>query len=89
MWAFLAAACNPGISISPSWIVSSQEPLAAFNLIRFLVGLMFFSGVPGIHMVVVQPKSAHDAVEIDRGVAHSVCAVVQMDSRAHSACNAA
>ena len=62
IWAFLAAAGSPGISISPSCVVSIIPPDAFFNRIGLVVRRTFFIGVPGMHSVVVHPESAHACV---------------------------
>ena len=59
MWAFLAAFGSPGISISPSCVVSILSPLAVLNLMGLVVGLRFFNGVPGMNTFAVHPESAH------------------------------
>ena len=61
---FLDAAGSPGISISPSGVVSSHPPDAFFNRIRFLVGRTFFNGVPEMQIVVVHPELTHACVSL-------------------------
>ena len=55
---------SPGMSISPSCVVSSHPSGAFFNWIRFLVGRTFFNGVPGIQIVVVHPESKQSCVSL-------------------------
>ena len=62
--AFLATAGSPGISISPSYVISSHPPNAFFNQIGLLVGRTFFIGIPGMQIVVVHPESAQACVSL-------------------------